>query len=418
MRIKLTKRNIDALKPGATRYAAWDTDISRFGLRVSPNGGKSYSIKYRAGGRQRWFVIGRHGSPWTPDGARTEALRLLGEVARGIDPADKRGADRKAITFGELCDLYLAEGVAHKKASTLRSDRGRVVLHLKPLLGKKRLDAISRADVERLLNDVKMGRTSARALEVRRPGSVAKGGAGAAGQCVALASTVFQFAVDRGLRPDNPARGVKKPPVRKMQRFLSEAEFARLSEALDEEQRESGNPFATAAIRTLAFVGARRGEIENLRWRNVDLERGLLPLDESKTGEKVVYLSPPALAILSALPRVAGNDFVFAGGRPGQRTGALDRVWSRVRRRAGLVDARLHDLRHSFASVGAGASFGLPLIGKLLGHTQAQTTARYAHLADDPLRKASDTIGATIAAAMEGRKGADVVPLRGKGGRP
>jgi integrase len=150
----------------------------------------------------------------------------------------------------------------------------------------------------------------------------------------------------------------------------------------------------------LALTGCRRGEIEGLRWRNVDFERGLLLLDDSKTGEKTVYLSPPALSILSGLPRFEGNEYVIAGTIAGQRTGALDKVWARVRQRAGLADVRLHDLRHSFASFGAGASFGLPIIGKLLGHSQPQTTARYAHLAADPLRRAADTIGATIAAAM------------------
>jgi integrase len=418
MRIKLTKRNVDSLRPGDKRYTAWDSDVFGFGLRVMPSGERVYVLKYRLAGRQRWVTIGKHGSPWTPDSARREAVRLLGDVARGLDPAEKRNADRKAISFAALCDLYLAEGTAHKKTSTLRVDHGRIELHLKPLLGGRRADAITRADIERLLNDVKKGRTAATVPKQKRPpGSIAKGGSGVAAQCVALASTIFQFAVDRSLRADNPARGVKKPPVRKMQRFLSDAEFARLADALDHEEGASGNPFVVAAIRTLAFTGARRSEIEGLRWRNVDAERGLLMLDDSKTREKTVYLSPPALSILSGLPRVAGNEHVFAGGRPGQRTGALDKVWSRVRQRAGLADVRMHDLRHSFASVAAGASLSLPIIGKLLGHTQAQTTQRYAHLGSDPMRRAADTIGATIAAAMAGGKGAEVVSLRGgKGG--
>jgi integrase len=413
--IKLTKRNVDNLTPAGDRFTAWDTDVSGFGLRVTPSGERVYVVKYRLAGRQRWVTVGKHGSPWTPDSARREAVRLLGEVARGLDPAEKRNADRKAISFGELCDLYLAEGVAHKKASTLRVDRGRIELHLKPLLGGRRADAVTRADIERLLNDVQKGRTAATVPKKKRPpGSIAKGGSGVAAQCVALASTILQFAVDRRLRADNPAKGIKKPAVRKMQRFLSEAEFARLADALDHEEGESGNPFVVAAIRALAFTGARRSEIESLRWRNVDVERGLLLLDDSKTREKTVYLSPPALSILSGLPRVSGNEFVFAGGRAGQRTGALDKVWSRVRQRAGLRDVRLHDLRHSYASVGASASLGLPVIGRLLGHTQASTTMRYSHLSADPLRRAADAIGATIAAAMAGKATGNVVDLKGR----
>jgi integrase len=159
------------------------------------------------------------------------------------------------------------------------------------------------------------------------------------------------------------------------------------------------------------LTGCRRNEVVALRWRSVDFERGLLLLDDSKTGEKTVYLSPPALAILSALPRIAGNDFCIAGDIAGKPFAGIDKIWSRVRARAGLADIRLHDLRHSYASVGAAASLGLPIIGKLLGHSQAQTTARYAHLSDDPLRRAANTIGAIIDGAMASRKGAAVIPL-------
>ena len=268
------------------------------------------------------------------------------------------------------------------------------------MLGKKRAEAISRADIERLLNDVKCGRTSVAPQEKRRPGSIATGGAGVAAQCVALASTVLQFAVDRGVRSDNPARGVKKPPVRKMQRFLSEAELRKLAELLDVEAECSGNAHAIAAIRLLALTGCRRGEIVKLRWRSVDLERRLLVLDDSKTREKVVYLSPPAAEILETLPRVAGTEFVIAGTMAGKPSAAIDKTWDRVRRRASLESVRIHDLRHTFASVGASASFGLAIIGKLLGHTQASTTQRYAHLAEAPLRRAADAIGTAISRAM------------------
>ena len=410
-RLKLTKRSIDGPPAGARRFTVWDSDVTGFGVRVTPNGERIYVLKYRLAHQQRWFTIGPHGSPWTPDSARREAVPLLGEVARGIDPADKRRADRRAISFAGLCDLDLAEGVAHKKAGTIRSDRGRIELHLKPALAE-RADAINRADVERLLNDVKNGRTSAAAPEKRGPGSIATGGAGVAAQCVALASTVLQFAVDRGVRLDNPARGVKKPPVRKMQRFLSEGELRKLAASLDHEAESSGNAHAIAAIRLLALTGCRRGEVVNLRWRLVEIlaERRLLVLDGSKTREKVVYLSPPATDSFT-LPRIAGTEFVIAGTKAGKPSAAIDKTWDRVRRRAGLEDVRIHDLRHTFASVGASASYGLPIIGKLLGHTQAATTQRYAHLAADPVRHAADAIGPAISAAMEeGRRANELGP--------
>src|SRR5262249_34572142 len=158
------------------------------------------------------------------DMARTEAKRLLGLIASGENPAERRASERKALTLAELCDLYLAEGAAHKKDSTLKADIARIVHHIKPLVGRMRVDKIARADIERMLVDVKAGRTAAPALKTGgcRPGSIVIGGSGVAAQCVALVSALLAFAVARGLRADNPARGVKKPPVRKMERFLSE----------------------------------------------------------------------------------------------------------------------------------------------------------------------------------------------------
>ena len=246
----------------------------------------------------------------------------------------------------------------------------------------------------------------------RRPGSVVKGGSGVAAQCVGLASTILQFAVGRGIRPDNPARGVKKPPVRKLQRFLSEAELGKHADALNRETEADGNPFPVAAIRLLALLGARRSEIIQLRWRNVDIDRTVfVHLSDSKTREKIIHPEPADGAdILTNLPRVSGNEFVIAGGKAGRPYIGLDKVWGRIRLSAGLWDVQLHDLRHTYASIGAGASFGLPIIGKLLGHTQAQTTARYSHLAADPLRKAVDTIAATISAAMNRRPHSDPAP--------
>jgi integrase len=411
--LKLTKRNVDALKPAAERFTAWDTDLKGFGLRVTPSGERVYVLKYRIAGEQRWVTIGRHGSPWTPEQARDEAKRLMGDVARNNDPASRRRAEREALTFAALCDLYLAEGVSHKKPSTIAADKGRIEHHLKPLLGRKRVGAIAREDVERLLVDVKTGKTRAGEPEKRGRGSLARGGTGVAAQCVTLAATILQFAVQRKLRDDNPARGIKKPPVRKLQRFLSDAELGALAAAMKAYVESGGNIYPAAAIRLLALTGARRSEILNLRWREVDLDRGLLVLPDSKTGAKLIHLSPPGIEILTSLPRSGSNEFVIAGGREGRPYVGLNAIWEDIRKAAGLPDVRLHDLRHTFASVGAGASLGLPLIGALLGHSQAQTTARYAHLADDPLRRASNAIGAAIAAALDGRKG-NIVDLKAR----
>ena len=417
-KIKLTKRSVEAFPASDKRAVYWDSELTGFGVRVMPSGERVYFLQYRCNGVARWFKIGRHGQPWTAEEARNEARALLGDVARGIDPAEKRKAARektarRVATFGELCELYFAEGVAHKKPRTISSDKTRARLHLIPTLGKKRVDEISRGDVEKLLNDVIAGRT-VRKPEKRRAGSIPTGGRGVGAQCVALVSTILQFAIGRGLRADNPARGIKKPPVRKLQRFLTFDELSQLANALDAELEEGGNIHAVAAIRLLALTGCRRGEIVNLKWQNVDLQRRLLHLGDSKTREKAVYLSPAAAEVMASLPVYRGNPFVITRLHAPKPSGAVDRTWERVRRRAKLPDVRLHDLRHTFASVGAGASIGLPVIGKLLGHSQAATTARYAHLADDPIRRAADAIGDAIAAAM-GHKA--VLQLEAQDGR-
>jgi integrase len=415
MQAKITKRIVDAAQKESATYLVRDSEVKGFVLVVTPAGAKSYAVDYRAGsGRgapKRRLTIGKHGSPWTPEMARAEAKRLLAEVAAGRDPATARQQERDALTFGELIDLYLAEGAGHKKASTLKADRGRIEHHLRPLLGKLRADRTGRAEIERMRNAVAAGKTAEKiaSADKRRPGSVATGGKGAAAQCVALVSSIYAFAIGRGLGADNPARGVKKAPVRKVERFLSEAEIARLAAALDAEAQQSGNPYPSAAIRLLLLTGCRKGEIASLRWQHVDFERECLRLPDSKTGAKVVYLNAPARAVLQELPRMADNPRVIPGMRADGAGPAIDKVWARVRKAAGLADVRLHDLRHSFASVGAASGLSLPIIGALLGHKHAATTARYAHLSADPLRAANDAVGARIAAAMTRR--ADSAPV-------
>ncbi len=370
MRGKITKRAVDALVPRkGDEVVLWDQEVRGFGIRARAGGAKTYILHYRTGtGRGaplRKVTIGKHGSPWTPNNARTEAKRLLGLIASGEDPAEQRSTERKTLTVAELCDLYLAEGATHKKSSTLKADVGRIVHHIKPLLGRMRVDKVARGDIERLLIDVKAGKTAAPMPNEseRRPGRIAAGGSGVAAQCVALMGTVLAFAVARGLRSDNPARGVKRPGVRKMERFLSEDEIARLAVALDAESDRTGNPYPAAAIKLLLLTGGRRGEILELKWQHVDFERRCLRLPESKTGPKIMYLNAPALEILAGLPRMENNPYVILGKREGRPLVGIDKLWFHVRAAAGLRDVRLHDLRHSFASMGVAGGLSLPNIG-------------------------------------------------------
>jgi integrase len=405
---KLTKRVVDAAEAGSAATFIWDDEVKGFGLRIAPGGTKSYVLSYRKGrGRnapQRRLTIGKHGSPWTLELARREARRLLGAIAAGDDPLEDRKAEARTMTLGALCELYLAEGVGHKKPTTLKSDCGRIKHHIVPLLGKLRINRVTRADVERMVRDVTAGRTAPPATQQRRGGNLVRGGRGTAAQALAVLGAVMSFAVARGLRDDNPVRGVKKPPTRRLERFLSEAEIARLGEALDVETKATGDPYPAAAIRLLLLTGCRRSEILGLRWEWIDFERAIIFLPDSKTGRKPVYLNAPALNMLAALPRQSGNPHVVCGHRDGCAYVGLGKVWRRVCRAAELSNVRLHDLRHSFASIGAAGNNSLLILGKLLGHRHATTTERYSHLSADPMRRAAETIGQTISTALA-RKG-------------
>ena len=404
---KVTKRSVDAL---IANMAIWDDELPGFGARRRHSGAAYYFLKYRVGARQRWHTIGRHGAPWTPEEARKEALRLLGDVVRGNDPGAVRAADRKAATIEELCDLYLAEGVATKKPSTIRNDRSRIECHIKPLLGHRKIREVTRADVERFQRDVAGGRTAGDRKTGYRGRSIVTGGTGAARLSMILLSAIFSFAMQRGLRPDSPCAGVRRYKPGKSERYLSPAEQVSLGEALDAAERAGTNPNAISVIRVLALTGARAGEILGLRWPEVDFERICLRLSDSKTGAKVIPLGAAAMQVIAAQARRDRVDYVFPGAHGGP-LGSIGKIWRRIRAAAGLGNVRLHDLRHSFASNIVNAGGSLPVIGALLGHRSTQTTARYAHLADDPLRAVADRAAGSIAAALAGGR-AELVPIR------
>lgn len=411
MQAKITKRAVDALNPVDRDLIVWDTELRGFGLRCRVNGGKFYVLKYRTTGRQRWVTLGRHGS-LTPEIARQEARKLLGDVARGEDPADTRDEDRRDLTVTELCDIYVAEGCATKKATTISTDRGRIERHIKPLLGARKVRTVTRAHVERMMADIAAGRTATDEKTGFRGRAIVKGGRGTATKAVTLLGAIFTFAVNRGVRLDNPCRGVRTFRPRKHERFLSLAELGRLGEALGEAENTGENRNAIAALRLLAFTGCRKTEVLSLRWDYVDFERGCLRLPDSKTGARVIPLGAPALELLSSLPRFTESGYVFPATTGDGHFVGLPKIWRRIRDRAGLSDVRLHDLRHSFAAVGASGGDSLLMIGKLLGHNQAGTTQRYAHLADDPLKAAVDRISGTVAAAMNANQKAKVVSIK------
>jgi integrase len=387
---KITKRAVDRLTPGAF---LWDRG---FGIKGNADGSKSYLLSYRIGRRKRRYTIGTHGSPWTPDSARKEATRLLALVASGVDPMAMKSAVRAAPTVRELVERFLREHAdAKRKATTAKRYRGILEKLVIPAIGNIAVTDVTRADIAALHHRLRDTPVTANRM-------------------VLVVSKMFNLAERWGLRPDgtNPARHVERYREQSRERYLSADEFRRLGEALataatepvlvpGETEPRLLSPFALAAIKLLIYTGARRSEILTLKWEHVDLERGVLALPDSKTGRKPVFLNAPARDVLAALPRIDGNPYVIAGARDKAHLVNVSETWYAVRALAGLKDVRLHDLRHSLASVGAGAGLSLPVIGGLLGHTQAQTTKRYAHLAADPLRPAAELVGARIAKAME-----------------
>lgn len=401
---KLSKAIVDRAQPKDTDYFIWDSDLKGFGLKIAKGGRKSYVCKYRVGsGRTaptRRFTIGAHGSPWTVDQARGEARKILGHAANGEDPAKEKQDAKKQITVSDLCDLYLQQGVGTKKASTLATDKGRIERHIKPLLGKRKVPDVTRADIKRFLQDVANGKTAKDVKTGLRGRAIVRGGKGAATRTVGLLGGIFSFAFDSGLIETNPVRGVKRFADKKGERFLSQQELVSLGQALRDGAEKGLNPQALAILKLLIFTGARKGEIETLKWSEIDFDRGYLRLADSKTGQKVFPLNAGALEILSTVPRLEGSPYVFPAHRGEGHYAGAPKVWRIVRADAGLDDLRLHDLRHSFASIAVSGGASLPIIGALLGHSDSATTQRYAHLHDDPLKAASEAVGRKIAASV------------------
>ena len=394
MKAKITKRSVESIEPNTRDQFIWDTEMKGFGCKITPKGARVYVVQYSHGGRSRRYTLGRHGEGMTPDQARRKAASVRGLVADGADPAATRAEDRAAPNLAEFAERYLTEHAAvKKKPLSQAADESNLRNHILPALGRLKLTDITRADVARFHQAMK-----------DKPGG--------ANRCLALLSKIFNLAEKWGLRPDgtNPTRHTDKYPERKIERFLSSEELARLGAVLAKAEDSGEHPSAVAAIRLLVFTGCRRNEILELQWGHVDFEINCLRLSDSKTGSKLVPLGAPALELLAGLPKAEDNPYVLPGTTPGKHFVGLQKAWQRLRGQAELSDVRLHDLRHSFASVAAGMGESLVLIGSLLGHTDMATTARYAHLAIDPRRAAADRIAGRIASAMEPTPG-EVVPM-------
>jgi integrase len=423
-----------ALPPARGQTILWDGDVKGFALRITPGGAKAFVLDYRAEGRQRRITIGQY-PDWTVQAARKTAKELKREVDHGRDPMGERHAERAAPTVGELWERYQLEHLPLKAPRSQVDERIMWEKIILPRFGKMRMAAITSDEVDALHHDI----TTVRRTPIR------------ANRTIEVLRKAFNLAIRWKWREDNPAIGVRRNPEEKRNRYLNKTEIAALARALN----DHCEPMSANAVKLLMLTGARRGEVLGATWDMFDLENGIWSKPSAHTKQRRLHrvpLSRPAVELLEEIKQAAQrkakaehaplNPFVFpsADGKP---LSDIKRTWISVCRKAGLAErvkkrgrdgkamkdkngkpimiwkpnVRIHDLRHSFASILVSAGASLPLIGQMLGHTQVQTTQRYAHLFDDPLRKAAEAVGAYVSSNPEPKvitsqpqAGADVGP--------
>jgi len=387
--MKLTKRAVEGLETKAADYFIWDTQIAGFGVRVMRSGAKTYQAQYRQGGRTRRIALGRHGSI-TVDEARRLAREVMGQVARGDNPAEEIAQQRRAPSMAALCERFFEDHVRQRCKPTTQGEYRRAIdLFIKPAIGSFRIADVARKDIAELHHKY-------------------RGKPYQANRTLGVLSKMFNLAEVWGLRADgsNPCRHVPKYPEVKRERYLSAEEMLRLGSVLAAAERMgTETPHVVAAFRLLILTGCRLGEIQTLRWDYVTPQGLRLP--ESKTGARRIPLPTAAREVLDALPR-SDTPYVIAGALKGGHVTDLQKPWRRIRAQACLEDVRIHDLRHTYASNAVSNGLSIQMVGKLLGHTQIQTTMRYAHLADDPVNRAAEENAARLSAAMSSQ----AIPLR------
>jgi integrase len=386
--VRLTEAIVESLASDGRDRFVFDARQPGFAIRVTPTGTKIFTAQGYVNGRKRRITVGYYPNVSVAQ-ARELALQALADMRRGNDPIIERktrltAAKAREMTLAQLADKWLADYVKPKlKPHTIRDYQQLLQQHILPALGQLSVAHIGRDDVVRL--HVTMA-------EIPRRANYA----------ISTIRALLNFAIEIGLRPagSNPARGIKPYRENKRERFLTEAEIAKAADAITvAEQAGTIGPHGAAGLRLCLFTGARSGEVAAIEWSHIDWQRRLIRLPDSKTNEpRTIHLSEPALEVLKAIPRI--GPYVIAGAKPNQAYGNLRRAWIFARGRVGLDDVRLHDLRHSYASLAASKGISLQTIGKLLGHRDPQTTARYSHLAIDAVAAVNDELGAAMQAAI------------------
>lgn len=387
---KLTKRLVDSLECTSSAPAyLWDEGLAGFGVKALPGGGRRYVVKYRAGGggraaAQRWLTLGAHG-PLTCEQARAMAQQVLAAVARGEDPQASRFEARSAPRLADVWTHFAAEQLPRKKPQTRREYDSQWRDLLAPALGRKLVRDLTRPEVDRLHKG--LSNTPYRANRV-----------------LALLSRLMSLAEAWGWRDQgtNPCRYVERFPEQSRSRFLTFDEIRRVGQTLEQlVDEEVVRPCGASAIKLLLMSGARLNELLTAKVDWIDWRAQVIRLPDSKSGAKCIFLSDAAIEVLrEQIARIDGaREFIFPGRSSGHMIN-LRKSWVRVCERAGLQGIRLHDLRHTTASIAVGAGAGLPIVGRLLGHTQAQTTLRYAHVDTDPALHAANQVGEAVRRAL------------------
>ncbi len=423
-KVRLTKRVVDAFScpPDSARATLFDAEVIGFSVEAMRTGRKFFRFQWKRKGKQGLETIGEYGC-MTVDQARARAIALRGRLYDGQNPTEARRAETaariRAISVSELIEKWLAEGRAaapSKRESSWSTDARKLRGHIAPLLGSRLAREITKNDIETAQRQISEGAT-ARDVKTKAKGrSIVRGGQGAARSAVMSLSACLAWAIEQGIVDENPCLRVKKPKPRKLERFLSTAEANTLFTVLEDMAvaGEVDSAFADM-IRLLLLTGARKAEIQELQWSEIDFERHLIRLsrERSKTGEKTIPLNKKAMSILKVRKIMLGkfeikNElaqarrvYVFPSRVGAAYMVGLQKAWERVRANAELGNVRIHDLRHSFASFAAANGASLFLIGKALGHSQSQTTERYAHLRDDPLHALAAGVGEVIVSVIE-----------------
>ncbi len=363
--------------PDKSSRITYDIEVKGFGLRVTAAGARSFVLNYRIDGRERRYTIGSF-PDWSVASAREEAKRLKRQVDLGHDPMATRHAERAAPTVAELAARYLEEHAIRKVPRAQKDDQAMIETFVLPTIGRLKVLDVRRDDIDQLHREV------SRKRPIR------------ANRLAQMLSKMFNLAVRWEYCADNPVRGIQRNPEERRNRYLSGDELRRLIEVL----AEHPNQKSANVIRLLLLTGARRGEALNAAWDQFDLRTGVWTKPSAHTKQKKehrVPLSAPTLELLSEIKaRADPSPYLFSGRTPEKPMVELKNFWAGVCKRARLEDCRIHDLRHTYASILASSGLSLPIIGALLGHTQPNTTARYSHLFDDPLREATERVGAFL----------------------